>query len=84
MEHCDADGVHDLSRQIHLPNIKHIAHLPFVTRSHLWNVVISICSQASLIPLACSFGKQPVELVQRIEVEKAQAMLSSLSKSSQI
>lgn len=33
MEHCDADGVHDLSRQIHLPNIKHIAHLPFVTES---------------------------------------------------
>ena len=33
MEHCDADGVHDLSRQIHLPNIKHIAHLPFVTQS---------------------------------------------------
>lgn len=45
---------------------------------------MSICSQASLIPLVCSFGKQPVELVQRIEVEKAQAMLSSLSKSSQI
>ena len=63
MEPCDVDGVHNLSRLIQLPNILPIYHFQL--------------SQSLLIPLVCSFRKQPVELEQRIEVKKAQAVFSS-------